>query len=63
MEILVVAMWALFGWLAYTMAEKRGRNPVGWCIAGVLFGIFAIIILALVGDTTEKIIKKSKQSQ
>ena len=47
--IITLAVAGLFGWLCYGMAETRNRNTTTWAILGVLFGIFAVIVLALLG--------------
>ena len=44
MEILI---WMLFGAACYVLAEQKGKNPILWAILGALFGIFALIVLAL----------------
>lgn len=31
------------------MAESRNRSRVGWAILGALFGIFAVLALAIAG--------------
>lgn len=40
------------------MAEPRGRNMIGWALGGFFFGIFAILILAVVGKTSEKLLEE-----
>lgn len=54
MEIIItLIIWAFFGWLGYTMAQTRKRNEVLWAFLGVIFGIFAIVVLALIGEAKE----------
>ena len=51
MELFIfIGVAALFGWLCSAMAKSRGRDPTGWWIGGFLFGIFAVIVLALIGQ-------------
>lgn len=45
--IIEVIIWGLCGWACYSMALKKNRNESLWAVMGVLFGIFAIIVLAL----------------
>lgn len=45
--IISVAVWCLFGWACYSQAQKKNRNETLWAVLGVLFGIFALIVLLL----------------
>lgn len=36
----------LAGWLAYGLAQRKGRNATGWMVASVLF-IVPVMILAV----------------
>lgn len=47
--LIILIVGALFAWLCAEMAESRNRDKTVWAISGFLFGIFAVIILALVG--------------
>lgn len=50
MELFItIAIAALFAWLCHGMAETRNRDTTIWAILGFLFGIFAVIVLALLG--------------
>lgn len=54
MEILILlAVSVAFGWLCFEMAKTRNRNTSIWAILGFLFGVFAVIVLALIGKATE----------
>lgn len=53
MELLTLIFIGLIAWLNYYLAEQRGRNPVGWAIGGVIFGVFATILLLILGETEE----------
>lgn len=44
MELLI---WLLFGVACYVLAQEKGKNPILWGVLGALFGIFALIVLAL----------------
>ncbi len=45
--IFLIIIWVLMGlWTAH-IAKNRNRNQVYWGIAGVLFGIFAVLIVFL----------------
>jgi len=39
-------LWALFAVACYYLARSKGRNAGGWAVAGLFFGIFALIVLA-----------------
>jgi len=52
--IITLIVWALLGWLIYTMAEKRNRNGVAWAILSVItIPIGGLLLLLLLGDLTE----------
>lgn len=53
----------LIAWLNYYLAEQRGRNEFGWAIGGVAFGIFATILLLILGKTKEKEIEVFAEAQ
>jgi hypothetical protein len=56
MEIFItLAVVALFTWLGYGMAEKRNRNSTLWAVLSFFFGIFAIIVLAIMGQAKEEV--------
>ena len=64
MEFTIIFIWILVGlWAAY-IAKNRNRSQVGWAIAGMIFGLFAVLLVALLpsienGKVTKKrIIKK-----
>jgi uncharacterized membrane protein YjjB (DUF3815 family) len=55
MELIVMlAVAALLGWLNYYLAGLRGRSQMGWAIGAVFFGIFAVILLLILGKTEQK---------
>ena len=54
MELLVIAIWVLFGIWGASVAKKRGRNQVLGAILTVIFGIFAIFFYMIIGKTDAK---------
>ena len=48
--ILPLAVVVLFVWGCYALAGRKNRNQVGWAFGGLFFGIFALLLLALLGD-------------
>jgi len=44
MEFLVI--WAVFAVACYYVAKSKGRNAAAWAFAGLVFGVFALIVLA-----------------
>lgn len=51
--IFVIVGAALFAWLNHYLATQRGRNPIGWAIAGAAFGLFSTALLLILGETEE----------
>lgn len=47
--IITLVVVGLFAWLGAEMAKTRNRNTTGWAIACGLFGLFGVIVLALIG--------------
>lgn len=45
---MVLVVWIICAVICGFMAEAKGLNPTGWVIGGVVFGVFAIIVLAFV---------------
>jgi hypothetical protein len=51
MGLLVLLIFGMiFGAIGASMATKRHRNELAWGLICLLFGIFGIFILALLGD-------------
>jgi hypothetical protein len=44
---LTILLSLVLAWGCSHFAKKRGRNPTNWFIAGLFFGIFALIVLFL----------------
>lgn len=47
--MIVIIIWALFGYISYGMAKSRNRDPILGLFAGLLFGVFAILYYLLAG--------------
>lgn len=45
MEFLVI--WAAFAVGCYYVAKSKNRNAGAWAVAGLIFGIFALLVVAL----------------
>lgn len=43
MELLFLILWAV---CCGILANNKNRNIVGWSILGLLFGVFALIVIA-----------------
>ena len=41
-------LWLFFGIATAIVASNKGRSVGGWAVLGLLFGVFALIIVALV---------------
>ena len=46
MEITII-LGIFFAITCTLLAEKKNRSKVGWCVLGFLFGIWSLLILAL----------------
>jgi len=46
MEVLFI--WVLIAVACGWVAEQRGRSYVNWFLLGLLFGVFALLVLVLV---------------
>ena len=53
MELVSILVRLLIAWIGYTMAKTRNREPMFWAVFCFLFGIFAVIVLLLIGDAEE----------
>ena len=47
MELVIIGV--IFAIIAAIMAENRNRSKIGWALGGFFFGIFAILVLAILG--------------
>ncbi|PHS22217.1 MAG: hypothetical protein COA84_13705 [Robiginitomaculum sp.] len=48
-SFIILVIWAAIIWLSVEMSKSRDREPVVWGILAALFGILAVIVLALIG--------------
>lgn len=46
-SLIILGMWALCGWACYSIAKSKSRNKELWVVLGVLFGVFAVIIVSV----------------
>lgn len=44
MELII---WILLAVACYSVAENKNRSGVAWGVLGLLFGIFALVVIAL----------------
>ena len=45
--IIVLAIWAGIGWAGYTFARMKGYRGPLWAVITMVFGLIALIVLAL----------------
>lgn len=45
MEFLII--WLFFAFCSMFVAKNKGRSEGGWFIAGFIFGLFALIVVAI----------------
>ena len=57
MELMIIVS-VICAIVCAVMAEPRGRSMIGWALGGFFFGILAILILAVVGKTNEKLLEE-----
>ncbi len=43
MDLLVVGIWVVCAFVAYSQAQKKGLNAGLWAIIGLVFGVFGVI--------------------
>lgn len=46
-DLVILLIWGACGYGCYAIAKSKNRNKGLWAILGVLFGIFAVIIISL----------------
>jgi uncharacterized membrane protein len=56
MEILLILSGIFWSVVCGILADRKKRNPIAWGILGFLFGVFALIVLAVLKDAETKII-------
>lgn len=47
--VVILALWALVGYGCYSVAVGKGRRGGLWFILGMLFGLLALLWVALLG--------------
>lgn len=47
MEILILLVWVACAIFCYTQAKKKNLNAGLWAVLGLIFGIFAVIGVAV----------------
>lgn len=60
--IVFIIVIALIAWLNHYLATQRGRNAVGWAVAGAIFGLFSTIVLLILGKTEAREIEIYKKA-
>jgi hypothetical protein len=45
----VLLVWVLCSFGCYKLAENNNRDKTLWAVLGLIFGIFALLVLALMG--------------
>jgi hypothetical protein len=48
MEIIII-LWLVMAVCTALIASRKGRSVVGWFLLGAVFGIFPLIIVAMIG--------------
>lgn len=46
---LLIVIWVVVAVLCAVIASNKGRSAVGWFLLGAIFGIFALLIIAVIG--------------
>lgn len=55
MEIIGILIWLACCGACYKIALDKNRNAGGWLLLGIVFGIFALIVVALLGPLPRKL--------
>lgn len=56
MEWIFIFLWIIaFPIICAVIASAKGRSGIGWLIAGLFFGIFAVILIAILPANSEGI--------
>lgn len=59
MILIKLAIWCAFAYWTYTIAKRNGRDTDIAIIFGLLFGLGAVIVYAIMGPTKEEKIRRS----
>ncbi len=63
MEFLIIFCWIIWPVWSYYIAKKKGYNEILAIIGGLLLGLFAIIMYAILPMTKEAKIKQIKEEE
>lgn len=47
LTVVILLLWGGLGYGCYRLAQQKNRNAPLWFVLGVLFGLLALLILAL----------------
>jgi len=59
MEALLLFVWIGLGFWGAYIAGNRNRNQIAWGITCAIFGIFAVLLVALLPALEEKEVKRT----
>ena len=51
--MVAIIVWCICSFICYSIAESKGRSGALWAALGILFGIFAVIVIALMPSQNE----------
>ena len=43
-------VWCLCSWACYSIAKSKGRSEALWAVLGILFGVFAVLAIAILPE-------------
>ncbi|MBM6820480.1 hypothetical protein H6A19_14250 [Clostridium saudiense] len=46
--MVVLIVWIIMAYVCYDVAQKKGLNSGMWGVLGLIFGIFALMILVMI---------------
>jgi len=47
MELSVIIIWFICGWVCYSIAESKKRSKLLWAVLGIMLGFIAVIIISI----------------
>jgi hypothetical protein len=53
----IICLW---GYIGYRLAQKKGRNPIFWCMLAIAFQLIPIIVLSLLSKKEQKAVQPPK---
>ena len=48
--MVALIVWCLCAWGCYTIAKSKGRSEALWAVLGILFGVFAVLAIAILPE-------------